>query len=486
MAPVLRALGFILHIPAAMALLSAGICLAFDEMAGLPGFGATLLVGLLLGQSLLMLTRKAGPIEQRHALLVAALAWLVVPLVTTIPFLATPRILGPEPGAAGVFLRFDNALFEALSGITSTGLSVVPQPSGLPRHLQWWRSFSEWVGGIGVVVLLLAVLPPDRSALYLFFAEGREEKILPTVKSTVRAIWGIFLVFTGVGFLLLWAAGEPPWQALNHAMTAIATGGFTITDDSLAASGSAAKAVYLLLMIAGAVSFLLHYRLLREGATSAVLAGTETRFFGVVLAAGAGILALENLRQAPPIGLLDSTLQWVSALTTTGFSSTPLAAWSAAPLLWLVLAMLMGAMAGSTGSGIKQRRVALLLASIGWNIQSLRRTPREVATYPFDRRRLPEEEAAHLIRTATTMAAAYLLVWLAGVFALLHLGPENAPLGHVLFEAASAQGNVGLSAGLTGPDLGRGAKGVLMALMWAGRLEIFPVLLLAAYVLGRR
>jgi len=486
MLPVLRALGFLLHIPAAMALVSLGVCFAFDEPTGLPGFAATAAACLLLGQALRWIARTAPAPERRHALLVAALAWLAVPLAAAVPFLTTAYLLSPAAGASGVFLRFDNALFEALSGVTSTGLSVVPHPADLPRHLQWWRSFTEWVGGIGVVVLMLAVLPPDRSAPYLFFAEGREEKILPTVKSTVRTIWGLFLLLTIAGFLLLWAAGEPPWRALNHAMAGIATGGFTITDDSLAAVGPVAKAVYLVVMVAGAVSFLAHYRLLRERDWTAPFASAEGRLFGLLLAGGATVVVLENLWLSPAVHPLDSALQWVSALTTTGFASTDLAVWAPAPLLWLVLAMLAGAMAGSTGSGLKQRRVALLLTSIRWNLLALRRTPHEIPAYPYNGQRLSEPEAAGLIRAATTLVAAYLLVWLAGVFALLHLAPPDTPTLNVLFEAASAQGNVGLSTGLTAPALGGGAKAVLMGLMWAGRLEIFPVLLLAAYVLGQR
>jgi len=469
-----------------MAFLSLGICWLFGEWSGAAGFGATAAGAVLAGQGLLWSTRTAPSMEPRHALIAAAVGWLVVPLVATIPFLESAR-WAPLPGnGTEIFLHFDNAFFEVLSGFTSTGLSIVPDPSRLPHYLQWWRSFTEWVGGMGVIVFMLAIIRPDRSALYLFFAEAEEEKLLPTVKSTVRTIWGIYLAVTLIGIILFLLAGNPPWLAVNRGMTGIATGGFALTPGNLEGADAGTQVVSMVIMTLGAVSFGIHYGVIRFGQWRALFGSSEARLFWILLLTGAVVTAAEHRWFANPGGVLQGILPWVSALTTTGFNNTDLAQWSQAPLFWLILAMVMGGMAGSTCSGIKQRRVALLLATIRWNIRNVRRSQREVMTYPFDHRRLGEGEATQQIRAATTLVTAYLVVWLAGVFILFHLLPGDTRAERIMFEAASAQSNVGLSTGLVGPDMHTGAKWTLMGLMWMGRLEIFPVLVLLALAVGRR
>jgi trk system potassium uptake protein TrkH len=480
MTPILRGVGILLHIPALMALVSLPLAWWLAEPQGLAGFGATAAAALAAGQLLFWGAAGDAAIQRHHALVIAALAWLLVPLAGAVPFLLAAD--GAPPGSALAALgRLPNALFESVSGFTATGLTMATDPAGLPRHLQWWRSFTEWVGGLGVIVLLLAVLPPGSSALNLYFSETREERVLPSVKSTVRAIWALYLVFTAAGVGGLWLAGEPAWVALNHGMTAIATGGFSVTGDSLAGAGDAARAVYLGLMLLGAVSFATHYRVFRQGDLRGGLWGTaEIRLFLVVLGVGAVAVGLEQWHLTGTPAWSDSVFQWVAALTTAGFGTVELAAWPPLLLLWLILAMLMGAMAGSTGGGIKLNRVAVLIKNLAWNLRGLRRTPHEVVRLPLDTERLSEEAASGRVRAAAELTVAYLLLWLLAVLALAHLLPATTPMAAVFFEAASAQGNVGLSAGLTAPDLPLAAKLVLMAQMWLGRLEIFPALVLVA------
>ncbi len=489
MIPVLRGLGYLLHLPALMAALSVAVCLGVGEPGGIAGFVLTAAVTLPAAQVLLAAAKGGPDIERRHAMQVAAIAWLLIPLAGALPFRVTAGLDLPEPtaGAVAPFRDFLSAYFEAVSGFTATGLTVVPAPQHLPAHLQWWRSFSEWVGGIGVVVLLLTLLAPGRSSLHLFFSEARTEKIYPTVTSTARAIWSIYLLYTAAGAGLLWAAGAPSWEALNHAMTAIATGGFTVTGDSLARAGPAERAVYLLLMVLGAVSFAVHYRILRQGRVREGLWGSaEIRLFWGMLLLGAGAVAGESLFFGAGAAPGEAAFEWVSALTTTGFSTGAPGTMHPGLALWLVLAMLVGANAGSTGGAIKQARLAVLLKNVAWNIGGLRRTPHEVVRHDLDGERLSDEEAAFRVRAASELTVAYLVVLLAGVLALLHLAPPSATLGQVFFEAASAQGNVGLSAGLTGAGLPPAARGVLIVQMWMGRLEIFPALVLAAWLFTRR
>ncbi|MBA1147543.1 TrkH family potassium uptake protein [Ectothiorhodospiraceae bacterium WFHF3C12] len=487
MKPVAFGIGVLLHVPALMALLSLPVAAVFVEWSGLAAFLLTAVPALVCGQVLVWLCRDAARLQRQHAMLIAALGWVLVPVFGTVPFLVAA--LGspwsaPLPGAA-VFATLDSALFEAVSGFTGTGLSVVERPGELPRYLQWWRSFTEWVGGIGVIVLLLSVIPTSQSALNLYFSEAREEKILPSVKSTVRTIWSIFAVYTLIAIALLWLAGEPLWRAINHGMTGIATGGFTITDAGMEGAGLAVKLVMIPVMLFGAISFLAHYRLLRERNFRRAF-GPEQRLFWILVIAGGGLLVLERFWTSGQWQIVDNAFQWVSALTTTGFATQDLTLWQPAPLLLMVVAMLVGAQTGSTGGGIKISRVLVMLKSLGWNLRDYGIRPHEVIRVRLGELRLSLPEASRRAQAAATMTAAFLLLWAVGVFLLLHFVPAGTPLAHVFFEAASAQSNVGLSTGITQAGLPAGGKLLLIVLMITGRLEIFPVMVLVAWFLGRR
>lgn len=475
-APVLRGLALLLHVPAAMAVLSLPMAAVHGETAGLLAFAVTGAVALVAGQGLYWPCRNAPETQRHHAMLIAALAWLAVSAIGALPFL----IAGPPELRQPL-----NAAFEALSGFTATGLTMAESPGSLPHGLQWWRSFSEWVGGVGVIVLVLSVVPANRGALELFYSEGRDQKILPTVGSTVRTIWILYLGFTVAGIGLLWAAGEPPWVALNHGMTAIATGGFSITDDSLAGETALVKLAYMPILIVGAVSFLVHYRVLRRGELRQLLSGVEQRWFFGMLVGGAALLVLDNAVHAPGIAPLDSLLHWVSALSTAGFQSGDLGAWPAGSVLLMAVAMYSGAMAGSTGGGLKQLRLATLYKSFVWGLAAVARKPHQVLRFMFDGQALNRATAGSRVRAATVLAIAWALLTSIAVLAMVHCVPSGTPVQNVVFEVISAQSNVGLSTGVTGPELSAAGKGVLMLVMWMGRLEIVPVMVLLALALER-
>lgn len=488
MREVLHGVGFLLHVPALMAVISLAVALLAGETWGVPGLLLTAALALGGGQALVWSTRGAASFQRYQSMQVAAISWLLISLLGALPFLVTAHGTA-DPAAVGMeaLLAPSHALFESVSGFTSTGLTVVERASLLPAHIQWWRSFTEWVGGIGVILLLLAVLPAERGALYLYFSEAREEKILPTVKSTVRAIWAIYLGYTVAGIALLWLAGEPAWRALNHGMTAIATGGFAITDDSMISAPPAVQLAYIPLMLAGAVSFVVHYRMIAEGQLGRALwRSAEVRLLGWLLVGGAALLLVERwLFDAADWGV-ETVFVWVSALTTAGFTSTDLSLWGDGPLLLLLTAVLMGGMAGSTSGGVKLLRVSLLLTDLRAQLRRLRASPHEVVRIGYDGRRLSLEELAGLARAAAQLVGTFMLLWLIGVFVLLHLLPEETRLAHVFFDTASALFNSGLSTGVAGAALSPPAATVMSALMLLGRLEIFPLLVLAAWAAGRR
>ncbi|MGF1613918.1 MAG: TrkH family potassium uptake protein [Gammaproteobacteria bacterium] len=473
----------ILHVPALMALLSVAVCLVFQEFYAVPAFLATALVAGLLAQALFAVRGRGRGIHRHHAMLVAALSWLAVAFLGALPFLLVAR-WHPVEGTIEVFATLENAFFESLSGFTATGLTMVSHASELPYSLQWWRSFTEWVGGVGVIVLMLAVLPPGRDALQLYYSEAREQRILPSIQSTTKAIWSVYLSYTLVGILLLWLAGEPLWRAVNHGMTAIATGGFTITDNSLEYASTSVAMVYMVIMVLGGISFLLHYRLLwRQEMQANTLRNAELRLFLLMLGIGGAVLWTHH-------GGSDSQgfaplFHWVSALTTAGFQVSPVGQVSTTLVLWLILAMTVGAMAGSTGGGVKQIRIVYVLKGVGWRLRGILGRPHEVLRYRLNGIPLAAGEAQHAVEAASVLLAIWLLLMFVGVVVLLQVVPVGTRLEHVIFEMASAQGNVGLSAGLTHADLPLPGKLVLMVAMWTGRLEIVPVLAVLFHLFAR-
>lgn len=481
--PVIAGVGLILHVPALMALLSVPICLIFKEFYAVPAFLVTTLISGLVGQVLVSVRYPGMEIQQHHAMLVAALAWLAVAFLGALPFLWIARLSAANQ-AAGIFSPLENAFFESLSGFTATGLTMVPRASELPFSLQWWRSFSEWVGGVGVIVLMLTVLPPGRDALHLYYSEARGQRILPSIRSTTKAIWSVYVFYTLLGILLLWLVGEPPWRALNHGMTAIATGGFTITDASLANAPASVEMAYLVIMVFGAVSFLLHYRLLwHRGRRASVFRDTELRLLLLMLAIGSAVLWTQRI--ASDTAWLQRLFHWVSALTTTGFQVGPLDQAGIPSVLLLTLAMTAGAMAGSTGGGIKQIRILYMLKAISWWLRGTLGRPHEVMRYRLNGNPLSQSKARAGVEAASVLLAIWVVLMFLGVFALLHILPTDTRLENVIFEIASAQSNVGLSTGITHADLPLAGKLVLMLAMWMGRLEIVPVLVLVAHVVTR-
>ncbi len=490
MREVARGVGFLLHIPAAMALLSMPVAMLAGEAWALPGLGITALIAIVLGQSLLWFGRGAQTFHRYQSMQVAGFSWLLIALIGAIPF-TTSALLAPNGTAAAealsIFRSVVFALFESTSGFTSTGLTVVSYASELPAHIQWWRSLSEWIGGIGVILLLVAILPAERGALNLYFSEAREEKILPTVKSTVRAIWLIYLGFTLFAIGLLWVAGEPIWRAVNHGMTAIATGGFSITDDSLISTPASVQLAYMPIMLIGAVSFLVHYRILIERpGWGRIAQSTELRLLFWIALGGVLLLWAERWFAIGETGGVSTAFVWISALTTAGFASEQLAAWSDGPLLLVLIAVLMGGMAGSTSGGVKLLRVGLLLKDLRGQLKGFRASRHEVVMIHYEGRRVPAGEIAQLGRIAARLVGLFMLLWLLGVFVMLHLLPEETRLGHVFFDTASALFNSGLSTGVAGPTMGAGAAMVMSMLMLLGRLEIFPLLVLAGWAFGRR
>jgi trk system potassium uptake protein TrkH len=261
-------------------------------------------------------------------------------------------------------------------------------------------------------------------------------------------------------------------------MTGLSTGGFSVTDGSIGDYGPGVRIVVTLVMILGSVSFAIHYKVITQGRVSALWEDVQHQTLWWLLAFGSMLLLAENLWWSGSFLWIDTVFQWASALGTAGFQTVDLHTWSPTGQLLLSLAMILGGAAGSTAGGLKQVRIALLIRGLRWRIRRIRLRPHEMTRYELDGESLEESEAYRMVQNAGTLAALWAVVLWVGVLVLIHLVPQEFHLSEVILEVSSAQGNVGLSTGITHPSLPWLGKATLMLIMWVGRLEIIPTLIL--------
>lgn len=469
----------VMQVPGVMALCSLPISFLAGEAVAIWVFLGTAILAIGLGQLLLRLSRQAEEADIGATISIAALGWALVAVIGAIPFFMLgvwSEMLVRGNTAVAVFDNPLNALFESVSGFTSTGLSVADQPEELPYSLQWWRSFSEWIGGVGVIVLTLAVVQSSGGMFRLYYSEARDEKLAPTITATVRNIMAIYAGYTLLAILLLRASGMPWWPALNHGLTGIATGGFSINHDSMASYSRLTQAVMALVMITGAISFVVHQQILLGRNVSSLWRDGQQQVLGVFLLVGTLLLALEQSWYEEQWMLLDPLFQWVSALTTCGLSTANVLVWSPPAQLLLILGMFSGSAAGSTSGGIKLRRLMILFQGVRWRLQQLNLSPHQLMRYTLDGEVISEEQAFSKVESAAVLLALWLVILIGAIVVLLHVALTDSSTEAIIFEVVSATSNVGLSLGITSPDLHWLGKVTLMLCMWMGRLEIIPVL----------
>jgi len=398
--------------------------------------------------------RQMRPAE---GLVVAALSYLVLALAGAAAFL-------PELG-------FLDALFEAMSAFTSTGLTVVT-PEELPSGLVFFRAWAQWLGGLGIVVISLMVLHrPGQAARTLYASsEMAKEAPAPGAGRSARVVVRAYGLLTLGGVMALVAAGMGPWDALLHGLTAISTAGFTPRSDSMASwtGREGVLGVMAALMVLGAVSIPLYPALARRG-WRALRDDPQVPLLLALCLAGAAVMipAAGWTRERVTSGAFHA----VSAATTSGFSMTPGETWTDGSRLAAICLMVSGGSLASTAGGLKLLRV-IALAKLVRLLVARALLPRE-AVLPL--RVGGANLSGRDLQFLAGFTAVYWLVLAAGA---LLLTLDGHPAERALFESASALGTVGLSAGVTSPDMSAFGKLVLTVEMWAGRLEVVPLLVL--------
>ncbi|WP_128906214.1 TrkH family potassium uptake protein [Halorubrum amylolyticum] len=503
-----RDVGRIIQAVSLMMLISLVVAAVNGEFYTVPAFVASAVIMAGIGAGLVRRYRGADPPAKREAMVTAATAWALVGVLGGLPFVLIAWTIQIDPFPAwmntppmdsttAIFLTPLDSVFESMSGFTGTGLTMAAVEEELPRALHWWRSFIEWVGGVGVIVLTVAILRRGNgsSGSYtLYESEARSEKIHPSIVTTVREIWKIFVGLTLGSIALFLLAGMPLWDAINHGMTGIATGGFSVHADSIGHYGSPLiEYATVPIMVAGSIAFPVHY-LIFKGEIRNFYADLQTRWVFIWFTVGS--LALTAILYANgQYATLEETFrvslfQFVSATSNTGFGSAAIGGgtervWTAGPTLLACLGMLTGAAAGSTVSGLKLIRVITLIKGTVWQIRDVFRPQTAISYLRIGDRRLSEAQAQREYTEATVVFVLWLAFLALGVAVLLRVLAPTYPLEYVIFDVMSAQSNVGLDSGITGPTMPDTAKAMLIVNMWVGRLEIIPVAVLIGSIIRR-
>ncbi len=411
----------------------------------------------------ILLRRLFKPTEPSlgKLMVVVTLGWILAAFFSTIPYMLSTN------------MGFVDSYFESMSGFTTTGLSMAQNPEAMARTVLFWRSLTQWVGGIGIVVLVLsALVGAGKAAKKLYIAEARVERVEPSIKETARSILKIYVIFTVFGVVAFLLVGMPLFDSINHTLAGISTGGFSTRSQSFAAFGDLPLVIGIILTMAGATSFVIHRKVL-AGHWRELFRSVEFRFM-------IGIFVVATLLLVWSVGIRDAAFQSAEAITTTGFQSTNLYAWSGLQKGLLCALMIIGAGFGSTGGGIKLIRMLIIFKSIWWSIK--RSFLPERAVVPM---KLGGQTYAHEDVTDTAVFFfIYILVLVVGVVLIATMLPAGYGGADALFESTSAQSNVGLSVGLT-PLLPDPGKIVLIVQMLVGRLEIIPVIAFMSYLVAK-
>lgn len=432
-------------------------------------FFAAIVVCLVIG---LPLTRKKPTNKVfyiKDGCVAVALSWIVLSITGAIPFVLSGAI--PHP---------IDAIFETVSGFTTTGASILTEVESLPRSILFWRSFSHWIGGMGVLVFLLSLLPlAGGYHMNLMRAESpgpSVSKLVPKVQSTAKILYSIYLGMTVLQIIFLLLGKVPLFDTLCITFGSAGTGGFGIKNDSLGSYSTYCQVVTTIFVILFGVNFSAYYLILTKKFKAAFHIEEIRYYFGIILAAI--ILIAINTRHmfsGFAQAFQQSAFQVGSIITTTGYSTTDFNQWPALSKTILVLLMFIGACAGSTGGGIKVSRIVLLLKAARKEFQ-LYLHPNAVKKIKMDQKTVSHET----LRSTNIFLSVYLVIFCASV---LLISLDNFDLITNFTSVAATLNNIGPGLEIVGPmgnfsSFSYLSKSVLIFDMLAGRLEIFPLLLL--------
>jgi len=475
---IFNLLGLLLLIEGIAMLMPLGVSIYYAE-PDTTALAITSGLNIAIGTITYLLTKKNNKsIGKREGFIIVSLVWVVFSLFGALPFVISDYI--PS---------YTNAFFETISGFTTTGASILNDVESLPHGLLFWRSMTQWLGGMGIIVLSLAILPIfGIGGMQLFVAEvpgPTPDKFHPRVKETAKRLWGIYVFFTIAEIMLLYFGGVNLFDSVCHSFTTMATGGYSTKQTSIAEFSPYVQYVITVFMFLAGTNFALSYYGLNLKFNK-IFKNEEFRYYSAFLL-GFTILIGFFLWHSDQFQLEESfrhaVFQVVSITTTTGYVTTDYLQWM--PFLWVLIFMLMflGGSAGSTGGGIKIVRIALMIKN---SVLELKRLVHPNAVVPI---RLNKKSIdPQIITNILAFVVSYLTITVISTVVMASMGYDlNSSLGAV----AASIGNIGPGIGAVGPvenyshipDFG---KWFLSFLMLLGRLELFTVLILFSPAFWKR
>lgn len=457
-----------------MMLIPLGISLHYKD-GDSSAIAASTLLSAIVGSALILIGRKHREISLRDGFAVVTLGWLAMALVGAMPFFLS-----------GAIPSFTDAFFESMSGFTTTGASILGEEiaiEDMPHGVLFWRSLTHWIGGMGIILLSLAILPMlGVGGMQLYHAEmpgPTKDKLTPRIRSTAEILWFVYLLISILECVLLWAGGMTLFDAACHTFGTMATGGFSTKSESIAAFNSRyIEYVIIFFMFAAGTSFALHYRFFK-GNIRNYWKSREFRLYFSLVCVFTAVLTINNLLRGEISNLENafraSLFQVVSILTTTGYGSADWELWGGFAQIMLVMLMIFGGMAGSTGGGVKIVRVQILLRQISIELKRLIH-PQAILHLRIGGVMVDEG----IVRNVLSFLLVFGLILVLSTAALAVMGIDII----TSFGAAIASlSNIGPGLGEVGATdnyagLPTAAKWLLSFLMMLGRLEVFTVLVL--------
>lgn len=494
-------LAFILIVPAFVGVL-------YAEWYSVVGFLIAAIVTFAFGKGIYFVFREAIEPQYMHGYIIAALGWLILTAMGGLPLFIISSITPPEVMQSFIPAGFDysssllyfrnplHCLFESMSAYTTTGLTMAVHEPSVGKTVLFYRSFAQWIGGAGFIVMALAMIKhgSGRSLKLLYRSESTGINLRTKVMDTARDIWKSYAIITGITVVYLivgtwiilpdYPLVDNIFDAFNHAMAGLSSGGFSTLDDSIAGYHSEAMDYLLLLpMIFGSFSLPFYFRIFYKGQISEIWRDVQTRSLLWCFLFGSIILSLLLMySHAVPEPFREGIFQYISAISTTGWQTSNIHVWDDRSFLFIIFgAMFIGGAWGGTVGGIKIYRAVFIQKGIRWQIKRSFFSPNAVRTMKFDGKTMLPDEINAELASASIFAVLFFLILMGSTFVSTFFIPENFTFFDALFESTAAQSTAGLTVGITEPGMNPIVESIYIFQMWVGRLEIFPVLALCRF-----
>ncbi|MCD6355159.1 MAG: TrkH family potassium uptake protein [Prolixibacteraceae bacterium] len=468
---IIRVLGFLLVVEGVAMLLALAVACFYGEY-DVNAFIISSGINIGIGGLIILATRNAiKNIGKHEGFIIVTLVWIIFSFFGSLPYIFSKAIP-----------NFTNAFFETMSGFTTTGSSILSDIESLPHGILFWRSITQWLGGMGIIVLSLAILPVfGIGGMQLFMAEvpgPTPDKISPRIRQTAKTLWGIYLGFTVTEALLLWIGGMSFFDAICHSFTTMATGGFSTKQASIAYwSSPFIQYVIILFMFFAGTNFTLSYIALK-GNFKRVFKDEEFKYYGLFILIFTTIISIGlfvSTRMSAEQSFRVALFQVVSIITTTGYVTADYLRWVPVLTILIFALFFFGGSAGSTGGGIKIMRIVLLLKNSYYELRRMIH-PKAVIPVKFNKHSVD----AKIVTNVLAFFMLYFIIFGLSTIIFTFIEPNiDSSMGAV----ATCLGNIGPGLGNVGPvenflHIHPFGKWFLSFLMLLGRLELFTVLVL--------